>query len=232
MSHNDRPTCQNPTCFKKFKGDRGLKIHLGLKLQCGKWYRKVFASGNRSRSSSLDSAPSSIASGQSTSSARSGVFPWPTFRRSRGRSPSCAPVPSQPPEPPDTPPGSDDDNGNARIQPANLFDEVFLNTDSDAESEASRRTTFRVVEFAGAAKAYDNLKGFSILEEIENNHASLEEEYGIYYPFQSLDDFTVAAWLCNSGVSMANIDKFLKLPFVSHVFTIFRTLNSNSNLSG
>ncbi len=30
---------QQPSCFKSFKGDRGLKIHLGLVRRCANWYR-------------------------------------------------------------------------------------------------------------------------------------------------------------------------------------------------
>ncbi|KLO14986.1 hypothetical protein SCHPADRAFT_825462, partial [Schizopora paradoxa] len=35
------------------------------------------------------------------------------------------------------------------------------------------------------------------------------------YPFLNSDDFSVGAWLSESGASMATIDRFLKLPFVT-----------------
>ncbi len=53
------------------------------------------------------------------------------------------------------------------------------------------------------------------LEQIKNDRASVENECGLFYPFKSVEDFTLAAWLSNSGASMSSIDKFLQLPFVS-----------------
>ena len=80
-------------------------------------------------------------------------------------------------------------------------------TDSDSD---------RVDSFPDAAKVFDSetVKGKTILEEVKENRKAIEEEYSVYHPFQNSDDFSVAAWLSNSGASMETIDRFLKLPFV------------------
>ncbi len=117
---------------------------------------------------------------------------------------------------------------------ARLFDESrsdsssdgFLSYDSDSDSfdeRYRRRTTSLPIRdyFPGAGKTFG--KGFNILENIDNTDMYPEErKTNIYHPFKSLDDFKMAAWLIESGASMAHIDGFLKLPMVNSSFWSFR----------
>ncbi len=42
-----KTTCQRPECFKGFKGNKGLNIHLGLVRKCSSWYRKHVRKSSR-----------------------------------------------------------------------------------------------------------------------------------------------------------------------------------------
>ncbi len=67
----------------------------------------------------------------------------------------------------------------------------------------------------------------TVLEEIRKSDQFAEQRWGnIYYPFASKEDWEVAAWLIESGLSMGEIDKFLKLAFVSRIFMAQRYTNS------
>ncbi len=35
--------CRRPACLKKFQGETGLNIHLGLVKKCNSWYRRMFS---------------------------------------------------------------------------------------------------------------------------------------------------------------------------------------------
>ncbi len=75
----DRTTCQQPSCFKTFKGERGLRIHLGIIKKCGHWYERL-----RRKKSPLDELSGSDAelsssasvNTSSTTTGRSFKFPW------------------------------------------------------------------------------------------------------------------------------------------------------------
>lgn len=214
-NEKDNP-CQNPLCFKKCKGPRGLSVHLGLSKHCAKWYEKIF--GRRSRSVSPDS--SSVSSSYSSKSDRSAskfikkIFP--ALHRSISGSNEGGRGPPRPgPQADANPLAQIDEN---LLQPAaNPLEETFMTveSDNDISTESSR-----IHSFPGAAKVFEQLKGKSILEDIMEDRADVEEEHGMYYPFANCDDFAVGAWLSSSGASMANIDRFLKLPFVRRFASI------------
>lgn len=64
-------------------------------------------------------------------------------------------------------------------------------------------------------------KGQNTLERISLAYFVEQRKTNIYYPFQNKDDWEVAAWLSNSNLSMSEIDRFLKLPFVRTNFFFF-----------
>ncbi len=35
--------CRRPSCLKKFQGEAGLNIHLGLVQKCSSWYKRMFS---------------------------------------------------------------------------------------------------------------------------------------------------------------------------------------------
>lgn len=70
-----------------------------------------------------------------------------------------------------------------------------------------------VESFDGAGKDYG--KARNALEDIDiHDMYPGEREECVYYPFKSEEDFAMAAWLLESGVSMAYINTLLKLPMV------------------
>lgn len=217
----DNP-CKNPQCYSKCKGPRGLSIHLGLSKTCSEWYKKTFGRHSPSVSSRHVSETSSVSSSvssksnQSASSFLKRIFPLNLSGLKSGRRHSLrrlqeAPVPAQVEDTIGVDKGVD---GTSQQAGADPFEETFLTIQSDLESVSEPG---RVDSFPGAAKVFTQLKGKTILEDIKEARADAEERNGIYYPFSNSDDFTVAAWLSGSGASMATIDRFLKLPFVSYL---------------
>lgn len=92
-----------------------------------------------------------------------------------------------------------------------------LNSASTSTSESVDVPKGPIKDFhPTAADTYG--RGKTILEEIHHSDQFAKQRNGnIYYPFVSKEDWEVAAWLIESGLSMAEIDKFLNLPFVSEM---------------
>ncbi len=97
----------------------------------------------------------------------------------------------------DKPPGSDDGEGHAA-------------SDADSLNEPSGHCTD---EHPHAGANFGD--GQHILEKISLDEFVKQRKENLYYPFANKDDWEVAAWLSKSGLSMADIDSFLKLAFVS-----------------
>lgn len=65
--------------------------------------------------------------------------------------------------------------------------------------------------------------GKTVLDEIhESDQFAKQRGENVYFPFASKEDWEMGAWLIQSGLSMAEIDKFLKLSIVSLVREIWR----------
>ncbi len=224
----DRTTCRHPSCFKTFKGERGLRIHLGIVKKCGNWYARLRRKKPPSNADQPDSEVESVLSSANTSltSGYSFKLPWsfipkPVFGEIRN--PSGIPLPwlsklrKHRPEPSqfvsDKQTLADDLDANA--PPTDVADDTFLcfAGEDDPQVFGAAPNSNRVDSFPGAAEVIED--GLPFLEQIKNDRASVENECGLFYPFKSVEDFTLAAWLSNSGASMSSIDKFLQLPFVS-----------------
>jgi hypothetical protein len=57
------------------------------------------------------------------------------------------------------------------------------------------------------------------------NNAKSSTAGNLYHPFSSLDDWSLARWFHETGVSMSQVDEFLRLPFVSENFEIYMLSN-------
>ncbi len=92
--------------------------------------------------------------------------------------------------------------------------------DSDVDLEENPRSASPVVEtYPGAVKVFG--KGIDTLQDVDNMDMYAEErKKNIFHPFKDADDFAMAAWLNESGASMAYIDEFLKLPMVNIILSL------------
>lgn len=149
-------------------------------------------------------------------------IPWSsTFTFANHFGQPVIPPPLSPPFPAEPPSAAKDVHGEC-IHP-DPFDETFMQVERNDE-EPIRKETHRTDTFPEAGKIQG--QGRTILEQIKEDRKELEKECGLYYPFANADDFAMAGWLANSGASMANIDKFLKLPFVRRLETFLKTFFS------
>ncbi len=74
-----------------------------------------------------------------------------------------------------------------------------------------RRITPSLIQLRGRFMERDA----TILQEIDDkDDCKAERRENLYYPFMSLQDFEMGAWLSQSNASMSQIDAFLKLSYV------------------
>ena len=72
-----------------------------------------------------------------------------------------------------------------------------------------------VDEYEGAAREYGT--GTTFMDEFDRDQYAGERIKNLYYPFASRDEWTFAAFLLRSDLSMASIDSLLSLNLVSHL---------------
>ncbi|KAF8130107.1 hypothetical protein EV363DRAFT_1399315 [Boletus edulis] len=77
------------------------------------------------------------------------------------------------------------------------------------------------VRFLGAGKVYD--VGQTFLDRFGMDTYSFFRRSNLYYPFASHDDWQVANYLLQSGLSMAKIDEYLKLNLIRTLPLSFQT---------
>lgn len=93
--------------------------------------------------------------------------------------------------------------------------EGFESEDSwSSGSQDNQHPSIPFVEtFPGAGKGYG--KARNTLDDIDVHDMYPEERKEcVFYPFKSEEDFEMAAWLLETGISMARINAFLKIPMV------------------
>ena len=83
--------------------------------------------------------------------------------------------------------------------------------------DTNQRSPF-VEYYPRAAKVEGQAKTFMDIFH-DDEHAS-KRANNLYYPFASAKEWEVASFLLKSGLSMANIDEFLRLELVSYIFWI------------
>lgn len=57
--------------------------------------------------------------------------------------------------------------------------------------------------------------GETFMDKFDRDQFCEERRQNLYYPFANRDDWEMAYWLLNSGLSMTSINKFLSLRLVS-----------------
>lgn len=92
--------------------------------------------------------------------------------------------------------------------------------DDSHPNERTQSFASNIEEFPGAARTFG--KGESFLEDFNNDPYATERQANLYYPFSSKEEWELASFLLLSGLSMANITRFLSLRLVSKLFNVFR----------
>ncbi len=188
--------CQQPLCYRTFKGARGLSIHLGQSKRCSDWYKTQALDRSPSPSQPpVDAVTSPVECIQSS------PLPWSSNLRShdapllgpRARQHKSVTVEEV----------VDDDFGG-------LGDVDAYSSDSNGAHSPSKSYT-KLHPTAG--KIYG--KGRTFLQEIDDkDDAKTDRRTNVYYPFMSRQDFEMGAWLSESNVSRSQIEHFLKLEYV------------------
>ncbi len=185
--------CRQPSCYRNFKGARGLSVHLSHSKHCNTWYKAEAHLQDRPPTQPpVQPATSAVEGVQSSpvpwsSSLKSHDIPHVAPRARRGKSVTVEDA-------------VDSDHGG-------LGD--VIGDDDDCPSLSKNYTE----PHPTAGKIYG--KGRTILQEIDDkDDCKAERRENLYYPFMSLQDFEMGAWLSQSNASMSQIDAFLKLSYV------------------
>ncbi|KIJ11215.1 hypothetical protein PAXINDRAFT_15846 [Paxillus involutus ATCC 200175] len=97
--------------------------------------------------------------------------------------------------------------------------------DADVEMEYGRGITpaqLNIIMFNGATKVYQ--AGETFLDHFNLDACAPQRGNNIYYPFTSRVEWDMAKYLLCSSLSMAKIDKFLKLDSIKSLHLSFRTV--------
>lgn len=192
--------CRQPSCYRNFKGSRGLKIHLSLSKNCNSWYKVQAHSQDRSPSPG-QSVVEPVTSAIELDGIQGSPVPWSSTLNShdmhhvvpgarRGKSVTVEDA-------------IDSDHGG-------LGDITGVTDDPEDLSPYSKNYT---QSHPTAGKIFG--KGRTILQKIDDEDDFKEErKKNLYHPFMSLQDFEMGAWLSQCNASMSQIDSFLKLSYV------------------
>ncbi len=87
--------------------------------------------------------------------------------------------------------------------------------------KTSEKSPFIVKKHLASGKVYG--RGTTFMDQFDSDYFSDARKHGcLYYPFASRQEWDLASFLLNSGLSMASINRFLKLELVSrYIFCDF-----------
>jgi hypothetical protein len=104
------------------------------------------------------------------------------------------------------------DTGEAIFHETNNPDHNMAGSDSRRIQNSLDSTTQSVEKFPGAGCTFG--RGKSFLEDFNSDPYAASRQMNLYYPFASKEEWELASFLLLSGLSMANITKFLSLKLV------------------
>lgn len=211
-----RPRCPNPECLKPFQTVTAVFVHLGRAKKCKAWDRKTNTQFDE------DSSDWEGCFTDSSFDEETAILPWrktkPLPKRAQ-RFDFEVPVEAAhnyplPVVDAEAPNGSvqtvDQPAANGGVQP--IADAPTANS---IQPTASINKSPVIDKHPSAGESFG--EGKTIIDEILSESLGTEREQNIFHPFRDSDDFEMGAWLIKSGISMAEIDKFLKLPWVSEI---------------
>lgn len=212
-------SCARPGCKGVFKSSGGHSVHLRRSPKCATWFRKHFVTSRpsvtESSSSESDSGSESGSNDEWTTSSFSSLDlsissdPETPIkpRFSQPRQPFLA-------EPPLPEVGDVAVDTSATAPPL----EEHPNPPNPESTTSEDDILLPEPDIRKHPTAADDFgKGNTILDQIDIDDpaAAKQRAFNPYYPFFDKDDWEISSWLTTSGLSMAEIDKFLRFDFVS-----------------
>lgn len=199
--------CPNPECLRHFDDPKAAFVHLGNSRKCRAWERQwnndIFEGFSDSDAGHTDSSFDE----------ENVCLPWrkiaPLPKRAQSLDSEVPdgfkamfPVDEEPPD------------GAVASPPHANEPELANPTSEDTSATSSTKPSY--IKDVHPTAAHSSTGGETILDKIRSDSIGTEREKNLYHPFRDSDDFEMGAWLIRSGISMAEIDKFLKLPWVSN----------------
>lgn len=112
-----------------------------------------------------------------------------------------------------------DDVGQQSFEPPNFMDTAedyfassFLSTSQNPED---RRNPFNIKKHPTSGSVYG--RGETFMDQCDKDKFTERRKAHLYYPFASRDEWELASFLLRSRLSMAAVDRFLKLELVSYI---------------
>lgn len=239
--------CERPSCGLHFENDRDLNHHLQTVQRCGDWYDDHVVRWPQTDtadqgigefetlSHALSSYPTSAGLAETLFSTAPRIFdeplPWTSpeiveEQERKGRE-SAQDVDLFDEPPPESRLKYLEELLGVTDRAGSLSDdgeegEDWMDSGGDGMEQIglqhSRWSASTIVETdRNAGREYG--EGRHTLKELDTVDMYRKERVEcLYYPFRNEDDFELGAWLLESGVSMEDIDKFLKLPSVRSPF--------------
>lgn len=196
--------CPNPDCPKSFPTGKGARVHLAKARRCSQWDArdlKIFESSSEGSGEDISCDEAEI------------LLPWRKIKPLPKRAQAASGVRGMPDSalqvPQLTVQGQLGGSNTSREARSSLEAPALPRTSRDSSSSSVKDEHPR-------AAGLDIEKGENIIDEIfRNDPFAAERKKNMYYPFRDKKDLEMGDWLARSGVSMAEIDKFLKLEWVS-----------------
>lgn len=186
--------CPNPQCNYVENSSRAIGVHVGNTEACRKW-----------RAEHVADSTGDIGPEVHSSSSRNRIVNIPWSKNAIG----CTPSPPHSPGP-----------VQAELEHGTDHGSIHESTPGTPSSDSSSQKRGPRIIKEHPRAAYDYGKGDTVLDAIDNDQFAEQRRTNIYHPFKSKEDFEFGSWLIRSGVSMAEIDKFLKLSHVSSFFSL------------
>jgi len=111
-----------------------------------------------------------------------------------------------------------DDIGQRSFEPPNFMDtaeDYFTSSLSPSPNPEDRRNPFNIKKHPSSGSVHG--RGETFMDRCEEDKFSERRKAHLYYPFASRIEWELASFLLRSPLSMAAVDRFLKLELVSYI---------------
>jgi hypothetical protein len=113
-----------------------------------------------------------------------------------------------------------DDMGQQSYEPLDFMDtaeEYFVPSlpASTSKNPEDRRSPFNIKKHPTSGSVFG--RGETFMDQCDNDKFAEKRKGNIYYPFASRDEWELASFLLRSRLSMAAVDRFLKLELVGYI---------------
>lgn len=185
--------CPCPSCVRRFESSRAVNRHLKVKgTPCYVWYLSSALLSEPVDTQQLLNGSSDNEHHEKRATVKNQYFSGTGQRPSK-----------------DTESESDDTDS-----------ECDESEGSSSAASLSEHRGFHVEFHPTPGQAFD--RALTIFEHIHvNDDFAASRKENRYYPFSCKLEWGLVVWLSQSGLSTSEIDKFLKLPYVSSIYLVF-----------